>query len=201
MIVIGYSGHGFVACSIAKAMGKIFTGYCDMDEKDFNPFELKYYGSENSAEALEVIKTRSFFIALGYNEIRGNVYHSLAEKKLYPVNLIHPSAVVCPTATIAAHGVMIAANAVINPLAKIGVGVICNTSSVIEHECVVEEFAHIAPGAILCGNVTIGRKTFVGAGSVIRQGITIGRNVTIGVGAVVVKNVPDGATVVGNPAR
>lgn len=201
MILIGYSGHGFVACSIAHAMGKSFTGYCDMDQKDFNPFDLKYYGSENSDEALEIFRKRPFFIALGYNEIRSNIYNGLANKNCYPINLIHPSAVICPTATIAGHGIMISANAVINPFAKIDVGVICNTSCVIEHECVVEEFAHIGPGAILCGNVTVGKKAFVGAGSVIRQGITIGRNVTIGAGAVVVKNVPDGTTVVGNPAR
>lgn len=201
MILIGYSGHGYVAYSIAKAMGKEFTGYCDMDKKEYNPFNLKYLGSEQTNGALEDLKKKDFFIAIGYNEIRSTVYQSLAEKNIFPINLIHPSAVVCPSASIGDYGIMIAPNVSINPLAKIGRGVICNTSSVIEHECIVEEFAHIGPGAILCGNVTIGRTTFVGAGSVIRQGITIGRNVTIGAGAVVVKNVPDGTTVMGIPAR
>lgn len=201
MILIGYSGHGYVAISIANAMGKEFTGYCDMDEKEHNPFNLKYYGSEQSPEAIELLKDNPFFIAIGYNEIRSTVYRGLAEKSIFPVNLIHPSSVICPSARMGDYGILIASNVSINPLAKIGRGVICNTSSVVEHECIVEDFAHIGPGAILCGNVTIGKKTFVGAGSVIRQGITVGRNVTIGAGAVVVKNVPDGKTVMGNPAR
>ena len=201
MILIGYSGHGYVACSIAKAMGTEFTGYCDMDEKENNPFNLEYHGTEQTKEALALLKMNPFFIAIGYNEIRNTVYRDLADKNIFPINLIHPSAVVCPSAFIGDNGILIAPNVSISPLAKIGLGVICNTSSVIEHECIVEDFAHIGPGSILCGNVTIGTKTFVGAGSVVRQGITIGKNVTIGAGAVVVKNVPDGKTVVGNPAR
>ncbi|HPN57619.1 MAG TPA: DapH/DapD/GlmU-related protein, partial [Chitinophagaceae bacterium] len=71
----------------------------------------------------------------------------------------------------------------------------------IDHECIIGDFTHIAPGAVLCGNVKVGRNTFIGANSVIRQGIIIGDNVTIGAGTVVVKDVPDGATVVGNPAK
>ena len=38
MIVIGYSGHAFVACGILKAAGQPITGYCDKEEKTYNPF-------------------------------------------------------------------------------------------------------------------------------------------------------------------
>jgi acetyltransferase-like isoleucine patch superfamily enzyme len=86
-------------------------------------------------------------------------------------------------------------------LAKIGNGVICNTSSVVEHECFLGNFSHLAPGAILCGNVQVGENSFIGAGSVVRPGIRIGRNVIIGAGSVVVKDIPDFGKVAGNPAR
>lgn len=96
---------------------------------------------------------------------------------------------------------MIAANATINPLAFIATGAICNTGCIVEHECAVGEFAHIGPGAVLCGNVKVGAGSFVGANAVIRQGVTIGNNAMIGAGAVVVKDVADGVTVVGVPAK
>jgi UDP-2-acetamido-3-amino-2,3-dideoxy-glucuronate N-acetyltransferase len=45
------------------------------------------------------------------------------------------------------------------------------------------------------------RRAAVGTGAVILPGITIGAEAIVGAGAVVTKDVPDGATVVGNPAR
>jgi sugar O-acyltransferase (sialic acid O-acetyltransferase NeuD family) len=201
MILIGYSGHAFVLYGIFTATGKKITGYCDVAEKEYNPFNLPYFGKENSETGLNAIKTHGYFIAVGDNELRKKIQDTLQKNNLQPTNAIHSSAVIDASANIALHGVMIAANVIINPLAKIGTGVICNTGCIIEHECVVGEFAHIGPGAVLCGNVKIGEATFVGANAVIRQGITVGNNVMIGAGAVVVKDVADNATVIGVPAK
>ncbi len=41
----------------------------------------------------------------------------------------------------------------------------------------------------------------IGAGATILPGITIGENALVGAGSVVTRDVPDGATVVGNPAK
>lgn len=41
----------------------------------------------------------------------------------------------------------------------------------------------------------------IGGGATVLPGITIGRHAMVGAGAVVTKSVPDGAVVVGNPAR
>ena len=51
------------------------------------------------------------------------------------------------------------------------------------------------------GSVEIGDNSFVGISACIRNQIKIGKNATIGMGAVVIKDVPDNATVIGNPAR
>lgn len=45
------------------------------------------------------------------------------------------------------------------------------------------------------------RGASIGAGSVILPGVTIGRKAMIGAGSVITKDVPDGATVRGEPAR
>lgn len=47
----------------------------------------------------------------------------------------------------------------------------------------------------------IGHRVEVGAGAIIIGDITIGNDAVIGAGAVVTKDVPEGAVVVGNPAR
>jgi sugar O-acyltransferase (sialic acid O-acetyltransferase NeuD family) len=201
MILIGYSGHAFVVYGILQLAGKQVTGYCDVAEKEYNPFNLVYLGTETSEEALKKLQATDFFIAVGDNRVRHKIYHQLSKQNLVPVNAIHPSAVIDASAAIAMHGVMIAAQVTINPLASIAMGAVCNTGCIIEHECMVGEFTHIGPGAVLCGNVKIGAGTFVGANAVIRQGISIGKNAIVGAGAVVVKDVPDNVTVVGVPAK
>lgn len=49
--------------------------------------------------------------------------------------------------------------------------------------------------------VVIGSNVWIGGGAIILPGITIGDDAIIGSGSVVTRDVPDGATVVGNPAR
>ena len=201
MIITGYSGHALVVCGIVKAAGQTITGYCDKKEKEYNPFGLTYFGNELSEVALSAMKEKGCFIAVGDNSIRNKIYDQLFLEGIRFLNAIHPSAVIDASAELAAGCVMVAANVSINPLAKIGTGAICNTACVIEHECTVGEFAHIGPGAILCGNVIVGECSFIGANAVVKQGISIGKNAMIGAGAVVVKDVPDYATVMGVPAR
>lgn len=201
MILIGYSGHSYVVHGIFDALGKKVVGYFDNQEKAINPYNLKYFGKESSQEAFTVLKNDEFFIAIGDNAIRQKIYENFAAQGCLPVNAIHPSAEIDPSAFLAPHGIMISSNVSINALSKIGHAVICNTGCIIEHECEVGDFVHIGPGTVLCGNVTVGRGTFVGANAVIRQGIHIGNNCMIGAGAVVVKDVADNTVVVGNPSR
>ena len=201
MILIGYSGHAFVVYGILKAAGQTINGYCDKEKKINNPFQLPYLGTEQTDHAIAVMEKDGCFIAIGDNNIRNNIYDQLSLKDIRIFNAIHPSAVIDASAHIATCAVMIAANVTINPLANIGIGVICNTGCIIEHESEVGNFSHIGPGAVLCGNVRVGERTFVGASAVVRQGISIGKNAMIGAGAVVVKDVPDNALITGNPGR
>jgi acetyltransferase-like isoleucine patch superfamily enzyme len=60
---------------------------------------------------------------------------------------------------------------------------------------------HIAPGAVLAGNISVGENSFIGANSVVRQGVKIGSGVILGAGSVVIKNIPDNEIWAGNPAK
>jgi acetyltransferase-like isoleucine patch superfamily enzyme len=51
------------------------------------------------------------------------------------------------------------------------------------------------------GGATVRRLARIGANSTILPGVVIGENSLVGAGSVVVRDVPDGAVVVGNPAR
>ena len=116
------------------------------------------------------------------------------------VILIHPNAVVADDVEIGL-GTVVMAGAVINPGAKIGNGVIVNTCSSIDHDCVLDDYSHVSVGAHLCGTVHVGKKTWIGAGATISNNIDICENCLIGAGAVVIKNLNTLGTYVGVPAQ
>ena len=75
-----------------------------------------------------------------------------------------------------------------------------NTTTV-DHDCVIGDFVHIAPGVNLAGNVSVGDGSMVGVGTSVIPGIRIGKNCIVGAGSVVIEDVPDNSVVVGSPAR
>ncbi|MET0636024.1 MAG: acetyltransferase [Chitinophagaceae bacterium] len=196
--IIGYSGHAYVAIDILQSTGIAVAGYCELQKKDFDPFSIPYLGCDEEDDTIRKLRDLRYFVAIGENQVRRSVMERLMNKLPPPVNAIHRAAIVADSAIIGS-GVMIAAAAVINPLAVIGLGVVCNTSCSIDHECRIADFAHIAPGAVLSGNVTVGENTFVGAGAVVKQGVRIGKNVVVGAGSVIIRDIPDGQTIIGNP--
>lgn len=200
VVLIGYSGHAYVACEIFHSMNREVKAYADSGQKNKNPYNLTWLGDETDESVLEKIRSYDYFVSVGNNAIRQRITQNLIQHIGFPENAIDSSATLSKTVEYG-YGNMFAPGVKINALAKIGNGVICNTGAIIEHECVLNHYVHIAPGAVLCGNVSVGEGSFIGANAVLRQGITIGKNVTVGAGTVVVKNIEDNLIVIGNPQR
>ncbi len=114
--------------------------------------------------------------------------------------LVHPQASVCPTASLGA-GTQVLAQAVVATGARLGEACIINHCAATDHECVLGDGVHLAPGATLCGCVTVGNNVLIGAGAVVLPRIMIGDNTVVGAGAVVTRDLPGGVVAVGNPAR
>ena len=135
----------------------------------------------------------------GNNQPRRRLFETALTHGLQPLTLIHPSAIISSTATLA-DGAQVLARAVVNPGATVSVNVIVNTGAIVEHDCVIGAHVHIASAACLAGGVHVEEGAHIGAGSVTRQGCTIGREAIVGAGAAVVDNVPAKMVVAGVPA-
>jgi len=141
-------------------------------------------------------------IAIG--GFRGEERYNLAQQLKdigFPFpTIIHPTSVISNSATIG-EGCHIFAHSVISADVSIGNLCIINNSANIDHESRLGKCVHIAPGAILCGCVSVKDNTMIGAGAVVLPRLNIGSNVLVGAGAVVTRDVPNGVTVTGNPAK
>ncbi len=148
----------------------------------------------------EILASRSepVHVAIGDNATRRSVIAGIGPRSWW--SIVSPHAIVLGSVEVG-EGAFVGARAVVQPGVRIGHHAIINTGAIVEHDCTVGNFAHVAPGAVLAGAVSVGEGALVGVGAVVRQGISIGRDAVVGAGAVVVRDVPDGATVVGNPAR
>jgi UDP-perosamine 4-acetyltransferase len=131
--------------------------------------------------------------------LRKNLFQMAKEKGFRFLTSIHQTAILNSQLSVA-EGSQVMAGAVMQCGVSLGANVVVNTRASLDHDCVVEDHAFIAPGAILCGGVIVKQSAFIGAGAIILPGIQVGQNAVIGAGSVVNKSVPDEWTVAGNPA-
>ena len=139
-------------------------------------------------------------IAIGNNLVRRRLAEIARAAGLRLPVLIHPSAVVSPTA-ILGDGTVVMAGAIVGTRARIGDLAIINTKASVDHDCMLGDYVHIAPGATLTGNVTIGNGVLIGAGATIIPDICVGDDSLVGAGSTVIHDVPSHVTVIGSPAR
>lgn len=116
------------------------------------------------------------------------------------VNAIHPRACIANTAQWG-QNVIVNAQAVIQPFARLGNGVMVHAGVIVEHDNIIADFVNLAPGATLAGWVRVQEGAYIYTNATVIPQRIIGRHAIVGAGAVVLEDVPDYAVVVGNPAR
>lgn len=135
-----------------------------------------------------------------FMKLREERFNQCRELGLKPINAIHTSAVIAPSATIG-EGVFISKGVVIDLEVQIGDNCSIHRGCTIGEDCVLEENVWLAGGVNLAGRVIIEKNTMLGTGANVIPRCHVGRDVIVGAGAVVINDVPDGVTVVGVPAR
>jgi UDP-N-acetylbacillosamine N-acetyltransferase/acetyltransferase EpsM len=203
IIVWGAGGHGRVVAEVALSAGFRVVGFVDADPRKL--------GSPVGGSGLAVVATERDFLddrttwsttavalGIGDNAARVRAMAFLPAALLPP--LVHPSAVVSPTARLGA-GTVVMPNVTVNADAITGEGVILNSGCIVEHDCRLATGVHVSPGAILAGAVCLEQESWVGAGATVIPGCSVGARTIIGAGSVVVSDVPPDSTFVGVPAR
>ena len=197
LLIVGAGGHGRVVADAALAAGRWQrVSASDRDAARCTGELLAGVALQPAAAAMAA--ATAVHVAIGDAAARAREVASLPPGMLATV--IHPQASVSSHARVA-PGCFVAAQAVVAPGASLGVAVIVNHGSVVDHDVSVGEFSHIAPLAVLGGGVQLGRRVLIGSGAGVLPGLRLGDDVVIGAGAVVVDDLPEAGVYAGVPAR
>lgn len=199
----GFSREVLDVC-VARAYKEIFfIGYGNL-EKEYFGYPLIDEGSLNSLKLLDYV----FIIGIGDNTIRKKIANKY--KSLKYINLIHPAASFGDkqrSRIEEQRGNIITAGVRMTNNIQVGNFGIFNLNCTIGHDCIIDDFVNISPGANISGNVRLAEGAYIGTNASILQGksitekLTIGKCAVVGAGAVVTKSVPDDVTVIGTPAK
>jgi sugar O-acyltransferase (sialic acid O-acetyltransferase NeuD family) len=114
--------------------------------------------------------------------------------------VVHPLARISPLAEVGVN-VLVMAGVVITSNAVIGDHVCLLPNTVIHHDAKVGAWTLIGSNVTIAGQATIGSNCYVGSGASVMNGVSVRDGALVGLGSTVIRNVPEAATVVGNPAR
>lgn len=195
-IVVGAGGHAKVVIATIEAAGGEVVRVLD-DDSALDGSRVLGHRVEGPVTDRLIPVGVSVVLGIGSNRARMAVANRLTATF---GTVVHPSAVVHESVLIGA-GSVIFAGAVIQPGVQIGRHVIVNTCASVDHDCVLGDFVHAAPGVHLAGDVQLHEGAFMGIGSCAIPGARVGAWATVGAGGVVLGEVTPGATATGMPAR
>ena len=191
--IFGGGGHSFALVELIRSLG-LYEPKAILDK---NPSRKNVLGVPVLLKEGNSHRIEHAAIAIGNNKNRKKVANSIT---VPCPNFVHKSAVVYPSVQLG-KGVQVLPNAVVDADVRLGDFTIVNNNASVSHNCIIGNFCHIAINTAISGGCTIGEGTLVGAGSVILPELNVGKWAVIGAGSVVTKDVPDFATVYGNPAQ
>lgn len=155
---------------------------------------------ENQLKSWQREGLRKAIVAHRDNRKRAEFISKVLDLGFELINVIHPRACVAGNTRLG-HNVLINANAVIQPFAQIGHGVVVHSMVNIGHDNAIGDYVNLATGATLAGWVQVLEGAYIYINAAVFNRCKIGRHAVVGAGAVVMQDVPDYAVVMGNPAR
>lgn len=171
VIIIGAGGHSKVVIDALLSSKKYeIIGFLD----DGNTSEVLGIKKIGSISEINKFENTKFHIAIGNNEIRRKISEIIPKEKL--LTIIHRTAYIAKD-TFIKEGCYVGANVVINPGAKIGKCSIINTGSIVEHDCILEEFTHLSYRVLVGSGSKVRKNVYVEMGIIIKREKEVERDI------------------------
>ena len=139
-------------------------------------------------------------LAIGIPAIRRRVAEGLLARGAAFLTLVHPTAVMAPTAMIGI-GSIVCPHAVVSDAARLGRFTLVNYHASLAHDAATGDFAVLSPYATLGGNATVADDAFLGLHASVGPRITVGPRSKVAANSAALADVPPDSLAYGVPAR
>jgi len=195
VLVIGGGGHASVLVEMLKQLKYPIAAIIspEIDETRKVLQGIKHQLKDDavlSYDCKEVVLINGIGSLPGNSLLRIDVFKRFKKLGYTFLTLVSPHAIVSQYAELG-EGVQVMPSAVIQPGTIVGANSIINTAVSIEHDCTIGMHNHIAPGAVICGEVVTAEKVHIGPGAVVIQSVKIAENSVVGAGAYLTKNIEE----------
>jgi acetyltransferase EpsM len=209
LIILGGSGIGMIAASIAHDLGYFeVVGFLNdyFDSGHLIGKHKKFPVIGHTQDLLIKLQDKNTYVFIAYVGLQNEKDTFLKIESLeIPedkfATLIHPTAIIPKDMCSIGNGVLMAPLSQLSPDTTIANNCILLANSFVGHDSTLDKFAHIATNSVIGANVHVGKAVHVGSNATIREKVKIGDYSLVGAGSVVLNDVPENSVVVGNPAR
>jgi sugar O-acyltransferase (sialic acid O-acetyltransferase NeuD family) len=139
-------------------------------------------------------------LAIGIPGVRRAVAESLIDRGAEFLTLIHPTAIIAPTASIG-QGAIVCPHAIVSDAARLGRFALLNYHASLAHDASAGDFAVLSPYATLAGGATVSDDTFLGLHASIGPGVSIGPRSKVAANSCALSDAPADTLVHGVPGR
>jgi sugar O-acyltransferase (sialic acid O-acetyltransferase NeuD family) len=139
-------------------------------------------------------------LAIGIPGVRRRVAELLLERGAEFLTLIHPTAVVVPTARIGT-GAIVCPQAIVSDSATLGRFSLVNYHASLAHDSSAGDFAVLSPYATLAGGARVGDDAFLGLHASVGPGVSVGSRSKVAANSCALADAPADSLVHGVPGR
>lgn len=198
ILIVGGGGFGReVRCWVRDAWPAIpFAGFLDADPARG--------GAEGPViadpDTYRPLPGDGLLLGIGIPGVRRRLAETLVARGGRFLTLVHPTAVVVPSAKVG-EGTIVCPHGIVSDAAALGRAVLVNYHASVAHDASVGDFSVLAPYATLGGFATVGADVFLGLHASVGPGRRVGDRSKVSANSCALADAPADTLVYGVPGR